>query len=270
MTQNLTLTRQSSGANIRPAEGAGTTTLTDRDSRWQVFNLSAARTVVLPSDGAAGDVWQISNSGTGLLTLQSSNGNTITSFGIGGAIAAAALIAAPTTSANWAGAAVGFGNVSSTSAGLMPATLSNLDDVAATRMGLKQYRIGTAYNGGNTPAIAITVGTLNQSEGLLVPYQLQDGTWRLKFNFDISTTGTFAFNSITVGLSGITSGNIGVLNYLAISVASGSGGCYGSAGMSKNTTSTNNLIFITGVATVAGTWLFSGDVSLASKPTWAY
>ena len=145
-----------------------------------------------------------------------------------------------------------------------------LENSIATAMGLKQYRIGTAYNGGNTPAIAITVGTLNQSEGLLIPYQVQDGSWRLKFNFDISTTGTFAFNSITVGLSGITTGNTGVLNYIAISLASGSGGCYGSAAMYKNTTSTNNLIFITGVATVAGTWLFSGDVSLASKPTWAY
>ena len=145
-----------------------------------------------------------------------------------------------------------------------------LDDVTATRVGLKQYNIGTAYNGGITPAIGIVGATLSGSAGILMPYQLADSTWRLKFNFDFSTTGTVAFNSITVGLSGITSGNTGVLGYLAISVASGSGGCYGSAGMVKNTTSTNNLIFITGVATVAGTWLFSGDVPLASKPTWAF
>lgn len=36
------------GANIRASEGAGTTTLTSADNFWQVFSLSAARTVKLP------------------------------------------------------------------------------------------------------------------------------------------------------------------------------------------------------------------------------
>jgi len=100
MPQNLQLTRQPNGANIRASEGAGTTTLLGRDARWQVFNLSAARTVVLPSDGSAGDVWQISNVGTGVLTLQSSGLNTITVLG-NGSVSVAALVAAPTTAGNW-------------------------------------------------------------------------------------------------------------------------------------------------------------------------
>jgi len=49
-------------ANVRASEGAGTTILTTADNRYQIFNLSAARTCSLPTTGvAAGDVWEIEN-----------------------------------------------------------------------------------------------------------------------------------------------------------------------------------------------------------------
>lgn len=94
------LIRRPEGANIRAAEGSGTTTLANRDQRWQVFNLSAARTVVLPSDIEAGDAWRIDNVGTGLLTLQSSNLSTIAAFNTG-SVEVSPLVAGATTAANW-------------------------------------------------------------------------------------------------------------------------------------------------------------------------
>jgi uncharacterized delta-60 repeat protein len=49
----------------------------------------------------------------------------------------------------------------------------------ATRLGYKKYLSGTAYNGGVVPTITGSVdGTITGA--VLIPYQLQDGSWRLK------------------------------------------------------------------------------------------
>ena len=100
MPSSNLLSQSLARANVRASEGAGTTTLGDNDARWQVFNLSAARTVVLPGDGRAGDTWQISNVGTGVLTLQSSGLNTITVLTTGYIVVNAA-VSSPSTAANW-------------------------------------------------------------------------------------------------------------------------------------------------------------------------
>lgn len=71
--------RRSDLPNIRASEGGGTTTLTANGSGgnanpWQVFNLSSAQTVVLPSTGVkAGDRVTLENPNAFDLTAQSSN-----------------------------------------------------------------------------------------------------------------------------------------------------------------------------------------------------
>lgn len=66
-------------AEIRSSEGAGTTTLVSTDKRVQAFNLSAARTVKLPTTGIlAGESLLITNRTDFLLTIQSSDGTSIT------------------------------------------------------------------------------------------------------------------------------------------------------------------------------------------------
>lgn len=90
--------------NIRASEGAGTTTLTILDNFWQIFNLSAARTCVLPSTGIVkGQRFRIENQGsTFALTVQSSNTNSL--LVIDSKYETAEFIAlqdAPTSSAHW-------------------------------------------------------------------------------------------------------------------------------------------------------------------------
>lgn len=96
--------------NVRSSEGAGTTTLTSSDSRQQIFQLSAARTVVLPSTGVLkGHVYVLENTGAFDLTIQSSNlsvliranGTNITATIQKGRVVLVALQDAPTTPAHW-------------------------------------------------------------------------------------------------------------------------------------------------------------------------
>ena len=62
-----------------------------------------------------------------------------------------------------------------------PIGMSNAE---ATLRGLKQYLHGTAYNGGNAPTVG---GVAGVTRGVFVPYQTQDGTWRLKFNLVVNS-----------------------------------------------------------------------------------
>jgi len=99
--------------NIRSSEGAGTTTLTISDSKWQVFDLSAGRTCVLPTTGVVtGDLYILQNRSNNLLTVQSSNGSEITTSAAGsgsvgtasirfGFVKLIALQNTPTTPAHW-------------------------------------------------------------------------------------------------------------------------------------------------------------------------
>lgn len=88
-------------ANVRASEGVGTTTLVVTDNKHQLFNLSAARTVVLPTTGVkAGQKWLIQNSGTFTLTVQSSGLNTLTTV-LGTNAILTALQDSPTSAAHW-------------------------------------------------------------------------------------------------------------------------------------------------------------------------
>ena len=98
-------------ANIRASEGAGTTTLVaGTDNPSQVFNLSASRTVVLPSTGVnAGDVWVLENRAAFDMIVQSSALTALTVANSAnqdatvqqGYVVLRALQALPTTPAHW-------------------------------------------------------------------------------------------------------------------------------------------------------------------------
>lgn len=88
-------------ANVRASEGAGTTTLVNTDGHWQVFNLSANRTVQLPTTNVkAGDTWLIENRANFELTIQSSGTNTIETITVG-RCRLVAIADTPTTALNW-------------------------------------------------------------------------------------------------------------------------------------------------------------------------
>jgi hypothetical protein len=163
-----------------------------------------------------------------------------------------------------AGAAVGFGIVSGSSAGLLPASNSNLDDATATRLGLKQYVHGTAYNGGIAPTLTSAQAGFSVAWATFIPYQMQDGGWRLKFSFRVGFTSA-SVTAVNVALSGIT---------FPATFDFFTGYFLGSSqilrGVIDSPGSVPSFSLASTVATTAVGIGTAGDVALSSKPTWAY
>ncbi len=84
------------------ATAAGTTTLTMLSNQLQVFTGTSTQTVVLPTTSVvAGTQFRVVNNSTGAVTVQSSGLNTIVVLAANTSALFTALIATPTTAANW-------------------------------------------------------------------------------------------------------------------------------------------------------------------------
>lgn len=164
-----------------------------------------------------------------------------------------------------AGAAVGFGIVQGTSSGLVPAYNTSFDDVTATRLGLKEYFHGTTYNGGNAPTLSSAQAGFAVDRGLFIPYQMQDGTWRLRFNAVYNFTSA-SVTSLTVTLANTTFKNVANF-FQPISGFFASGTIRNVAYVTPNT---SNIVVTGPSAETTNRAYVSGDVELESKPTWAY
>jgi hypothetical protein len=157
-----TYDNEATQANVRDSEGAGTTTLTSFDKRHQVFNLSASRTVVMPSAGILkGEKWILENRGAFDLVPQASNttqiqnNNTTDNAASGsvgdptirvGMVVLEAMQDTPTTPAHWRVADVyEEGSIASTTAGAI-----------TTAVTMKYVRKGTSIvqNYNNTSGTA--------------------------------------------------------------------------------------------------------------------
>ena len=146
---------------------------------------------------------------------------------------------------------------STVSTATMPTSMT---DAEATRLGLKVYVHGGSY----VSALAPTISVANLSavnHAAFIPYQMQDGSWRLKFNISISlsvgttslaaTVAGVVFRTVTAGLQVCTG-----VGYSGTSISTAS--AVAPATLNNNTASSS-----TG-------WGWAGDIELASKPTWAY
>lgn len=129
----------------------------------------------------------------------------------------------------------------------------------------KVYQHGTTYNGGNAPTLTLTAGggTLDTvALAHFTPYQVQGGGWRLRFSVAVvlsSATRTTA----TLNVAGVTTFNASqaiVAGPIALVVAQSIGRMGASSG---------DIIFLYSSSTTTS-HAASGDVALASKPTWAY
>jgi hypothetical protein len=178
------------------------------------------------------------------------------------------------SSARWrvrktsAGAAVSFGQVSENSSGLFPAYNTNLDNATATRLGLKQYLHGTTYNGGNAPTVTLAAGggTLSSvTRALFLPYQTQDGTWRVRFNITLVLSAATRTGA-TIAINGMTFKNISNFKQAVnASLQHGSAtfySCYADA-------NTSNIVH-SHTSDSTANYQYSGDVELESKPSWSY
>lgn len=140
---------------------------------------------------------------------------------------------------------------------------TSMDDSLATAFGFKRYIPGGSYNGGGAPTITGTNSFANDSDTSFYPYQTQDGDWRMRFNI---TGVTSAATGTTLTISGVTFKNLnGTTEGQAVAVktdvnnwARGAANDGGVATM------------VCTCASSATAWSISGDVMLASKPTWAY
>lgn len=84
------------------ATATGTTTLTIASAIDQFFTGTAIQTVKLPTTSVVvGQQYTITNTSTGLVTVQSSGANTIVTLGLNQTATFTALVATPTTAANW-------------------------------------------------------------------------------------------------------------------------------------------------------------------------
>lgn len=88
-------------ANVRAPEGAGTTTLTSADNKYQVFTLTAGRNVNLPTTGIlAGDIWTMQEVGGFVLQVRASDSSNIAKVRAG-TVKLMALINTPVSSGDW-------------------------------------------------------------------------------------------------------------------------------------------------------------------------
>lgn len=84
------------------ATAAGTTTMTIASTQTQVWTGSSTQTVKLPTTSVLqGTQYYIINQSTGAVTVQSSGANTITILAAGTSATFTAVVATPTTAANW-------------------------------------------------------------------------------------------------------------------------------------------------------------------------
>jgi hypothetical protein len=92
------------------ATAAGTTALAVGSAGLQYFTGTTTQTVTLPTTGiVAGGQYIITNLSTGLVTVQSSGANTVLVLASQTSAIFTALVATPTTAANWNGSLVGAG-----------------------------------------------------------------------------------------------------------------------------------------------------------------
>tara|TARA_R110000868_G_scaffold276876_5_gene536669 strand:+ start:836 stop:1306 length:471 start_codon:yes stop_codon:yes gene_type:complete len=142
-----------------------------------------------------------------------------------------------------------------------------LTDAQATSLGMKIYSHGTTYYNGLAP----TLSPGNAQSGLVVnasafiPYQMSNGSWRLKFNFNVSYTST---NYSATNLAGVGITN-GVAQAISMSVGDSSLSNYENIPAANYLTATTTY-FGNRFQSNASSMAFSGDIALTAKPTWAY
>lgn len=141
-------------------------------------------------------------------------------------------------------------------------SVTKLSNEQATSLGLKQYIAGNTYNGNNTISLGGT-DSFSFTRAVFVPYQMQDGTWRLKFNVrGTRSAGAAGWISISGVIFKDASGwqqSIDASQNDANSISKS----YAFTSQNSNEISYSFTAPVTII-------LFSGDVELKTKPIWAY
>lgn len=136
----------------------------------------------------------------------------------------------------------------------------------------KQYYLGQSYNG-VTLGLTLSVHTPTALFGHFIPYQTEDGLWRLQFSFGVKMD--VADSVIYAQITDVAPANsYAALPMQAIASAAYSGalGVRVSAGYTyfiSETTGNFTGVIPVALAVTADYWFLSGDIALVRKPTWA-
>lgn len=169
-------------ANVRAPEGAGTTTLLSTDNRWQIFNLSAGRTVLLPSSGVkSGDLVRIDLRTAFPLIIQSSGAAEVTRLLSAGYVKYMALIDSPITAADWL-----YVNGSEVVNAV----------VQTTAFAQSSPVNGTWYDGSSTYDLTLYAGTWTISSMAYGHIQMNSGTGKMGCGMAIRTGSTIIASAI--------------------------------------------------------------------------
>lgn len=180
----------------------------------------------------------------------------------------------------------GSGGLSWIDAGVtLPTAMS---DTEATALGYKTYVHNGTYSGGNAPSVTYqtwngtTFGTstsfVSIRNSYFIPYQMNDGTWRLKFSMDTNFAGPPGSDNFqfAIRINGVqfdkTSTQIGQVYVM-------DGGYPVTASLTFGTHYTpysgladySMVVNFWGGGTESWTdMVVRGDIKLSAKPTWAY
>jgi len=144
-----------------------------------------------------------------------------------------------------------------------PTSLSNSQ---ATALGLKQYFHGTTYNGGNSPTVSLYGGggTLTSiATSYFIPYQLQDGSWMLRFMF-FANVSLASRTAAIFEIAGIVLRSVSPVTYQI------------SGGNGNDVSRISSYVYHTGrvysehATGNTNVYTFTGEIPLQSKPAWAY
>jgi hypothetical protein len=235
------------------ATAAGTTTLTSASNNQQFFTGSTTQTVVLPvtSTLALGLGYLIVNNSTGVLTVQSSGGNTITLVPAGSTVICTCILVTGTTAASWSFAFEGSSNIPYKQVQSISASVAgNAMTISATALSL-DFRSTTLGSGtvttvSGTPANLVissgsTLGTVNAIASRIVVIALNNA-------------GTIELAAVN-----ISGGNQLDETNLISTTAEGGAGAADSANVIYSTTARTSVAyrvigFIDSTQATAGTW----------------
>jgi len=148
-------------------------------------------------------------------------------------------------------------------AGTLP-PVTSMSNALATQLGYKQYLWNTAYNASVTPSVSSGQAGWSTTYGYFRPYQLQDGSWVLRYSVQGSYTAANVA-SVAVTITGITFADAeSVTGTLGSNITNNTsrGGLTGAGG--------NSITIFVSSSGNTSSFTATGEARLSSKPTWAY